>query len=145
MLVSNFAFASEIKKTLTKQEHINYWTETARRDWIAVKQLFKGKSYVNALFFSHLVLEKLLKAHWVKDNKENHPPKIHNLISLAGRISFSFSDDEKIFLSRMNDFQLEGRYPDYSRNVYRSYKQKETQSILREADRIRKCLLKKLQ
>ncbi len=131
-------------KALTKQEHIDYWIETARHDWRAGQNMFKSKDYVHALFFAHLVLEKLLKAHWIKDNKGNHPPKIHNLILLAAGISYSFTDDERVFLGRMNDFQLEGRYPDYSQAIYKSYKQKETEPILQEVERIRKCLLKSL-
>jgi len=48
---------------LTKQQHINYWVETAAKDWMAVDGLFSSKNYVQALFWAHLVLEKLLKAH----------------------------------------------------------------------------------
>jgi len=65
---------------MTKQEHISWWKLTASKDWEAVDSLLKGKNYVQALFWAHLVLEKLLKAHWIKDNKEDNPPKTHNLI-----------------------------------------------------------------
>ena len=130
---------------MTKKEHIDYWIETAKRDWRTTQHMLKSKDYVPALFFGHLVLEKLLKAHWVKDNEQNHPPKIHNLISLADKITYPFTDEELIFMSRMNDFQLEGRYPDYNNNIYKLYKRKETEPILKEVDTLRKCLLKNLQ
>jgi HEPN domain-containing protein len=130
---------------LTKEEHIQYWVNTAKRDWRTVQNLLKSKDYVPALFFAHLVLEKLLKARWVKDNSQNHPPKIHNLISLAGKIAYSFTEEQLIFMGRMNDFQLEGRYPDYANNIYKLYKRKETELILKEVDKLRKCLLKNLQ
>jgi HEPN domain-containing protein len=130
---------------MNKLQHIEYWKDTAAKDWTAVQHMFKSKDYVHALFFAHLVLEKLLKAHWVKDNKGNHPPRIHNLVSLAGRIQLSFTDDDMIFLGKMNDFQLEGRYPDVVRNIYKLYKFKQTQPVLKEVDKIRKCLLKNLQ
>lgn len=64
---------------LTKDEHIKYWVDTAKKDWKTVQNMFGTKDYLPALFFSHLVLEKLCKAHWVKDNHGNTPPKIHNL------------------------------------------------------------------
>jgi HEPN domain-containing protein len=130
---------------LTKEEHIDYWKETAKRDWKTVQNMYKSKDFVPSLFFAHLVLEKLLKAYWVKDNVQNHPPKIHNLISLADKITYSFTEDEFIFMGRMNDFQLEGRYPDYAHNIYKLYRAKETEPILKEVDKLRKCLLKNLQ
>ena len=129
---------------MTKEEHIDYWVQTAKRDWRTVQNMYKAKDYVPALFFAHLVLEKLVKAHWIKDNNQNHPPRIHNLISLADKISYLFTDDELIFMGRMNDFQLEGRYPDYAHGIYKLYKQKETEPILKEVNKLRKCLLKNL-
>jgi HEPN domain-containing protein len=129
---------------LTKQEYIEYWVETSKRDWKTVQNMFKSKDFVPALFFAHLVIEKLLKAHWVKNSSLNHPPKIHNLISLAGKIDYEFTDEELVFMGRMNDFQLEGRYPDYTRNIYKIYKAKETEPIIKEVDKLRKCLLKNL-
>jgi len=53
-------------------------------------------------------LEKLLKAHWVKDNVENIPPKIHWLVSILENTTSVFPDGDKQFLSEMNQFQLEG-------------------------------------
>jgi hypothetical protein len=43
-----------------KKEQIQYWVNTAEEDWRSVQQLIKGKFYVQALFFTHLVIEKLL-------------------------------------------------------------------------------------
>ena len=130
---------------LSKQEHIEYWKTTANRDWKFVQQTFKIKQYVYALFFAHLVLEKLCKANWVKDNTGNHPPKIHNLVRLTEQTNLKFSDSDMDFLRKMNDFQIEGRYPDYKENLYRVYKADLSKKILTQADTIRKCLLKELQ
>jgi HEPN domain-containing protein len=64
---------------MNKQEHILFWKNSAKNDWKISQKLFHSKDYLYSLFFAHLVLEKLCKAHWVKDNPENFPPKIHNL------------------------------------------------------------------
>lgn len=119
--------------------------DTASKDWTAVNQMFKAKLYVYALFFTHLVLEKLIKAHWVKDNEGNYPPRIHNLVRLVEETNLEFSEIEMSFLRRINDFQLEGRYPDYKQSMYSFYKAKNTKPILDSANKIRKWLLKKLQ
>lgn len=129
----------------TKNDHIKYWINTANKDWLAVKKMLQSKTYVHALFFMHLVLEKLIKAHWVKDNAGNHPPRTHDLIRLTNETKLEISSIEKDILDDMNDFQLEGRYPGYKQNLYRMYKQKRTFAIFTSVNSIRKCLLKKLQ
>ena len=98
---------------MNKTEHISYWIDTANDDWKISQKLFKSKDYLYALFFAHLVLEKLCKAHWVKDNKENYPPKIHNLNKLVAQSKLELAEEELIFLADFNKFQLEGRYKDY--------------------------------
>lgn len=65
---------------MTKVEYINYWKLTAEKDWDAVGHLFEKGDYLHALFFAHLVVEKILKAHFVKDNTADIPPKTHNLM-----------------------------------------------------------------
>jgi HEPN domain-containing protein len=51
---------------MEKKDYIEYWKSTAEKDWEAVGHLFEKGDYLHALFFAHLVLEKLLKAHHVK-------------------------------------------------------------------------------
>jgi len=129
---------------LTKQEHITYWTETANKDWEAIQSMYKAKAYLHALFFAHLVLEKLCKAHWVKDNEGNFPPKIHNLLNIVAKTKLELPAEDKDFLAIMNQFQLEGRYPDYKLELYKKYKSVQTRKILGQVNIIRKCLLKNL-
>jgi len=115
---------------LTKEEHIKYWVNTAKRDWKAIQHMFATKDYMPALFFSHLHLEKYCKALWVKNNKGNTPPKIHNLIRILDEAKISYSEEQKDFMNIMNGFQLEGRYPDYLDRLYKFYKKKNTGEIL---------------
>jgi HEPN domain-containing protein len=46
----------------TKNEHIDFWLIQADDDWTAVDTLFKGRNYLQSLFFAHLVIEKICKA-----------------------------------------------------------------------------------
>jgi len=48
------------------------------------------------------------------------------------------------FLDRMNDFQLEGRYPDYTMRIFKVCKKKFTEEVLKEVRKIKKCLIEKL-
>ena len=56
----------------TKEEHIDFWLTQADDDWTAVDTLFKGRNYLQSLFFAHLVIEKICKALWIKHNMETY-------------------------------------------------------------------------
>ncbi len=59
---------------MTKEEYIEYWKRMALRDWQTVLALQATHQNMQSLFFVHLVIKILLKAHFVKDNTENTPP-----------------------------------------------------------------------
>ncbi len=102
-----------------KEKHIEYWNRSAMDDWEAIEFLMMVKKYLQPLFFTHLSIEKLLKALWVKNNLENVPPKTHNLTYLYEASSVNLNEDE-VFLQTLTTFQIEGRYPDYISNLYQS-------------------------
>jgi hypothetical protein len=97
------------------------------------------------LFFSHLLLEKLSKAIWVKHSEEKFPPKIHNIVLLLEQANIVITNDQKKFFVMMNDFQLEGRYPDYKNKIYKLISKTETDEILLRVKQEREWLLKNLQ
>lgn len=129
---------------MTKQEYINYWTETSHQDWGSSEDLYKTNHFLQALFFAHLSLEKICKALWVKDNDSNHPPRIHNLVFLIKQTKLEVPDERINFLLLFNDFQLEGRYPDYQQKIYRSCNKENTAALLSQANECRLWLLSKL-
>lgn len=129
---------------MTKEDHIAYWVDTAKKDWRAVQNMYQSKDYLHALFFAHLVLEKLCKALWVKNNAGNTPPKIHNLVKLLNESGVQYSDEQLDFINIMNTFQLEGRYPDYTQRLYKTYKSKNTGEILKHVKQFIQWLRSKL-
>ena len=129
----------------TKQEHIDFWVEQANDDWDAVATLFKGKNYLQSLFFAHLVIEKLCKAIWIKHNQENIPPRTHNLIYLLSFTPVKISDEKNEFLLSLNRFQLEGRYPDYFTKMHKICNEHFTKTMLETTNQIRLWLQEKLQ
>jgi HEPN domain-containing protein len=130
---------------MTKDEHIKYWLETAEYDWEIVFKMFNSKDYLYSLFFSHLTIEKLSKAIWVKFCAENYPPKTHNILYILEKVEFKLSEEQKDLLLTLNNFQLEGRYPDYKRNIYTLCTKEYTENLLNEIKKLRECLLKNLQ
>jgi HEPN domain-containing protein len=80
----------------------------------------------------------------VKDNIENTPPKVHNLIVLIENTKMIVTEEDKDFLRAMNQFQLEGRYPDYKDSLYRIYKEAKTKNILEKVSVFKEWLLKNI-
>lgn len=70
------------QKELDKAKLIKYWTEGSDDDFETMMTLFNSKSFSWSLFIGHLMIEKLLKAYYVKV-KSDYPPYIHNLLRLA--------------------------------------------------------------
>jgi hypothetical protein len=49
-------------RTMERGEIVRYWLESSNDDYQVVESLFDNGHYAWALFLSHLVIEKLLKA-----------------------------------------------------------------------------------
>ncbi len=130
---------------MTKEDHINYWISTSEKDWTVVHNLYKSKDYIYCLFFSHLVIEKLSKAVWVKNCEKNHPPRTHNIVYILEKANIVIDDEKKEFLLILNDFQLEGRYPDYQQKIYQLCTKVRTDELLVSIKQIRQWLLNNLQ
>ena len=130
---------------MTKEQHINYWIDTAQYDWTGAESAFHTKNYMHCLFWAHLVLEKLAKAHWVKNHAENIPPKVHNVVWLLEQSNIDLGEETMNFLGDFNDFQLSGRYPDYTNNIYKMCTKEFTFEQLGKIKEIRACLLEMMQ
>jgi HEPN domain-containing protein len=101
-------------------DHIKYWLNSADHDLDTAESLFSAGKYDWCLFLGHLVLEKGLKAFYVKDNKNRMPPKTHNLVKLAEKTTIPMTAELKLFLDEVNDFNLEVRYPEYKQEFYKT-------------------------
>ncbi|MBI1296297.1 HEPN domain-containing protein [bacterium] len=101
------------------QEHVQYWLESADNDLGAAEELFLAEKYDWCLFIGHLVTEKTLKAFFVYKNDSKIPPKTHNLLKLAEASDLPLTEDQKLFLDEVNDFNLETRYPEYRNEFYK--------------------------
>ncbi|MBU2444441.1 MAG: HEPN domain-containing protein [Bacteroidetes bacterium] len=95
------------------QKQIEYWRDQAVSDIETAEILIEKKKLLHGLFFCHLVIEKILKAHYVK-TKKDVPPKTHQLNYLAKNSDLVFSPDQINFLGILMKYQLEGRYPENS-------------------------------
>ncbi|HAH24512.1 MAG TPA: hypothetical protein DCL77_12305 [Prolixibacteraceae bacterium] len=95
------------------KKQIDYWINGAEDDIITAGLLIREKRNLHGLFFCYLVIEKAIKACYVK-KIEDVAPRTHNLIYLSENIGLIFDEDTQIFLGILMKYQLQGRYPDYS-------------------------------
>jgi len=105
---------------MTVKEQIEYWIKIAEYDLPVAEHLLESGYYVWCLFIGHLILEKILKAHYVKDTGET-PPKIHDLVKLAEKTKLNLTREQTEFLLKANSYNLETRYPDYRLSAFKAY------------------------
>ena len=122
------------------REHIAYWRDGAKDDWEAAGQLVNGDKTRQGMFFAHLALEKLLKAHVCKKTGKLSP-RIHNLIRLAEIAELELKPQDVDTLAEMNEFNLEGRYPI---TFVSPPTKKETQIYMKKAQGLFEWLTQKL-
>lgn len=101
---------------LYTKKQIEYWTQGADSDIDTAGILIEKKKYMHGLFFCHLTIEKIIKAHVIKTTNQI-PPKSHNLFRLLEITGVEVTDENAEFLGILMKYQLEGRYPDYNPEI----------------------------
>ncbi len=103
---------------MTKPELIEYWLKTAEHDFESAQSFLDTKKYDWCLLAVHLMIEKMLKAFWVRD--ANKPvPYIHNLTKLAKETQLNLSNEQIELLQEIQTFNILTRYPDYKLAFYK--------------------------
>ena len=92
-------------------KQIDYWRKGADEAWeVGVDLVDRGKT-LYGLFFVHLAMEKMLKAHVCKHTQEL-APRIHSLLRLAEIAMVELNEEHKSILNVVNNYCMEGRYPE---------------------------------
>jgi len=93
------------------RKQVDYWRTSSDEDFAAAESLLEKSHLRHCLFFAHLAIEKMLKAH-VTRQTEDVPPRMHNLVRLAEIGGLKLDTERQEFLREFGVYQLEGRYPD---------------------------------
>ena len=97
--------SSDKLKKAVRSNHIDYWLNSANHDLDVAETLFQNEKYDWCLFIAHLVLEKTLKAFYVK-NRGKLPPRIHDLVRMADMAKIEFEEDTLEFMDAVNTFNI---------------------------------------
>jgi len=101
------------QKDFEKDKLIRFWSDSSDEDFDTMITMYESKKFQWALFVGHLMIEKLLKALYVKINND-YPPFIHNLLRLAEKCDLKLTYDQRLFLVTVTAFNINARYDDYT-------------------------------
>jgi len=101
-----------------KERVLNYWIESSEKDFKTMMDLFQTSNNGWALFMGHLVIEKLLKALYVK-KKNDFPPLIHDLRRICEKSGIEPEMEMLIILDSITRFNINARYDDYKQSFYK--------------------------
>ena len=115
------------EQNFNKDKLIDYWLAGAEDDFETMLDMYGVNKFNWSLFIGHLMIEKLLKAYYVKVRLD-YPPLIHNLNRLAEKADLPLTDEIKEQLVTISAFNINARYDDYKM----SFKQKCTPEFTTE-------------
>ncbi len=122
---------------------IAYWRESSDQNYATMNNLLKSKDYSWALFIGHLVIEKLLKAHYVKAQRK-HALFTHDLLRLSSNCNLQISGEFEEWLDDISTFNLNARYDNYKQDFFKLCTKEFTESWVQRIEIIRVWLIQEL-
>ncbi len=100
------------EKIDNSEKIVQFWKESSNQNYETMQHLMQSKDYNWALFLGHLVIEKLLKAHYVKKHKK-HPLFTHDLLRLTQKTGLVLTEEQEEWFDEISTFNLNTRYDNY--------------------------------
>lgn len=125
------------------QNVVRYWLKTAKHDYDTMVGLYGIKRYSDCLFYGHIVLGKMLKAHVVKTTGKQ-APYTHDLLKLNTTAELKLIEEELDLLKIVNTFNIRARYPEYKLEFYKKCTAAYTRQKFEEILKLYKKLCKGL-
>jgi len=120
---------------------MEYWFKSADEDYDTMLYMKDGKKNTWCLFMGHLVIEKLLKGLYAKNNPDDPiAPKIHNLILLSQKANLDVPTEIRAKIQTINTFNISARYDDYKRTFDEKCTDDYTSEQVKNVEEVRKWL-----
>lgn len=120
---------------------MEYWFKSADEDYDTMLYMKAGKKNTWCLFMGHLVIEKLLKGLYAKNNPDAPiAPKIHNLILLSQKTNLEVPMEIREKIQTINTFNISARYDDYKRTFDEKCTDNYTSEQVKNVEEVRKWL-----
>lgn len=122
---------------------IQHWRESSEQNYSTMQNLIKTKEYSWALFMGHLVIEKLIKALYVK-KLHQHPLFKHDLLWLIKKVDIELPSNYEEWLDEITTFNLNARYDDYKQSFYKLCTQEYSKVWIDNIEILRQWLINQL-
>ena len=117
---------------------MNYWIESSEEDYNVMLDLKEKSRNTYCLFFGQMVIEKLLKALYAKNNKgAPYAPKTHDLLYLAEKLNIELTEEQEVTLNEITTFNLSTRYDDYKRAFYDKCTDEYTEEQIKKIEEVK--------
>ena len=117
---------------------MNYWIESSDEDYNVMLDLKEKNRNTYCLFFGQMVIEKLLKALYAKNNKgAPYAPKTHDLLYLTEKLSIELTEEQEVTLNEITTFNLSTRYDDYKRAFYDKCTDEYTEEQIKKIEEVK--------
>ena len=122
---------------------MEYWFKSADEDYDTMLYMKAGRKNTWCLFMGHLLIEKLLKGLYAKNNTDDPiAPKIHNLILLSQKANLEVPTEIREKIQTINTFNISARYDDYKRTFDEKCTDDYTDEQVKNVEEVRKWLKK---
>jgi len=122
---------------------VNHWRESSDQNYTTMQNLIKSKDYSWALFMGHLVIEKLVKALYVK-KMQTHPAFSHDLLRLIIKTGVELPTGYDEWFDKITTFNLNARYDDYKQSFYKLCTSEFTNTWIANIEKLRQWLINQL-
>ena len=117
---------------------MNYWIESSDEDYNVMLDLKEKNRNTYCLFFGQMVIEKLLKALYAKNNKgAPYAPKTHDLLYLTEKLNIELTEEQEVTLNEITTFNLSTRYDDYKRAFYDKCTDEYTEEQIKKIEEVK--------
>lgn len=126
---------------MNNRDLMNYWIESANEDYDTMMYMKVGRKNTWSLFMGQMVIEKLLKALYARNNvSEPYAPKSHDLLYLAQKINLTVTETQQRYLNEITRFNLNLRYDDYKREFYNKCTDEYTEEQINKIEEVKQWL-----
>lgn len=129
---------------MANEERANKWLDIVAEDLSVVEDLYKTKHWLYVAFMCHQVVEKALKAYWCVC-RDDDPPFIHDHKRIAEGCGLysKMSDEQKLFLTKIRQMNIEARYQEYKDELAALLNQEIAEDILETTKQMHTWILQR--
>ena len=115
------------------------WFFQSDYDLETAQHMLQAGRNIYCIFMCHLSLEKALKGLFIKRLNQD-PPKIHALMYFVNRIQLALSDDNLLFINKIDSLSIPTRYPEDLKAMIALYTPTQTASIYEQTKTVQQWL-----